>query len=75
MYALLLAPNVPLKTTPELSLTVTGAPLISLRKPEGSWAEGAPFSIVDGEGGRCEEEMGCCGRLDCDSDGKVDCNY
>jgi len=36
----------PLKTTPELSFTVTGAPLIELRKPEGSLDEGAPFSIV-----------------------------
>ena len=38
--------DLPLYTTPELSLTVTGAPVISLRKPEGSLpSEGAPFSI------------------------------
>lgn len=35
--------NEPLYTTPELSFTVTGAPMISLRKPDGSFASPAPF--------------------------------
>lgn len=33
--------DIPLYTTPELSLTVTGAPMISLKKPEGSLGAGA----------------------------------
>ena len=46
-YVMKLYVNLPLKTTPEFSLTVTGAPLISVRNPDGSRAEGAPpFSII-----------------------------
>ena len=36
----------PLYTTPELSLTVTGAPMISLRKPDGSRASFAAGAAV-----------------------------
>lgn len=36
----------PLYSTPEFNLTVTGAPMISLRKPEGSLAALVPFSIL-----------------------------
>jgi hypothetical protein len=57
----------PLYTTPELSLTVTGAPMISLRKPDGSRASfaagaavvaaplGAGVDIFEG----CFEPFGC----------------
>jgi hypothetical protein len=39
--------KIPLYTTPELSFTITGAPMISLRKAEGSFpSEDAPFSIL-----------------------------
>lgn len=38
--------NTPLKTTPEFSFTVTGAPLISVKKPEGSLEDDVPFSII-----------------------------
>lgn len=38
-----------MNTTPELSFTVTGAPLISVRKPDGSFADAALFSMVSGE--------------------------
>jgi hypothetical protein len=37
----------PLYTTPEFSLTVTGAPIISPRKADGSFpSDSAPFSII-----------------------------
>jgi hypothetical protein len=38
--------GLPLYTTPELSLTVTGAPMISLRKPDGSRASFAAGAAV-----------------------------
>lgn len=40
---------VPLYTTPELSLTVTALPIISVKKPEGSFADAVPFSILINE--------------------------
>lgn len=41
-------PHSPLYTTPELSFTVTGLPMIWLRKPDGSLPslDGAPFSMM-----------------------------
>lgn len=38
--------NIPLYTTPEFNFTVTGAPIISLRKPEGSRASFAAGAAV-----------------------------
>lgn len=54
--------HLPLYTTPELSFTVTGAPMISLRKPDGSRASFAAGAAVAplGAGADIFEGFCCC---------------